>query len=130
MATIPKCLHFLIITLSFLGFSDLSVQSPASNTEEDFNKWVKWNLQSYREKSSSVWQTQKSGGVRWPSLIDNKLQKAEANRVRITVRQDGNGDFRTIKEALNSIPGYNTRRVVVAIGPGIYRYKLKTQVLV
>lgn len=42
----------------------------------------------------------------------------------ITVSKDGRGNFRTIKEAIRSIPRGNTRRVVVKIGPGVYREKI------
>lgn len=53
--------------------------------------------------------------------LDGKLSNAEMNIVRISVSQDGTGDYLTIKEALNSIPLFNTRRVILAINPGLYR---------
>ncbi|KAL1067638.1 hypothetical protein V6Z11_D12G142800 [Gossypium hirsutum] len=42
----------------------------------------------------------------------------------INVSRDGSGDFKTINEALNSIPLRNTRRVILVIKPGIYREKI------
>jgi len=42
----------------------------------------------------------------------------------IRVRGDGTGDFRTVTEAVNSIPSGNNRRVVVWIGMGEYREKV------
>lgn len=42
----------------------------------------------------------------------------------VRVRRDGTGDFRTVTEAVNSIPSGNKRRVVVWIGIGEYREKI------
>ncbi|QCD80193.1 putative pectinesterase 63 [Vigna unguiculata] len=42
----------------------------------------------------------------------------------VRVRRDGAGDFRTVTEAVNSIPSGNKRRVVVWIGIGEYREKV------
>ncbi|XP_027333082.1 putative pectinesterase 63 isoform X2 [Abrus precatorius] len=42
----------------------------------------------------------------------------------VRVRKDGAGDFRTVTEAVNSIPSGNKRRVVVWIGMGEYREKI------
>jgi len=54
-------------------------------------------------------------------VADLKLRQAESNKVIITVSQDGSADFKTISEALNSIPPRNTMRVIVSISPGVYR---------
>ncbi|KAL2978003.1 hypothetical protein AAZX31_13G096300 [Glycine max] len=42
----------------------------------------------------------------------------------VRVRRDGAGDFRTVTDAVNSIPSGNKRRVVVWIGRGVYREKI------
>ncbi|KAI5569673.1 hypothetical protein BDE02_12G092600 [Populus trichocarpa] len=52
---------------------------------------------------------------------------AEAKPRTIKVRQDGSGEFKTLKDAINSIPTGNTERVIVDIGPGEYIEKLKIE---
>ncbi|KAK1318283.1 putative pectinesterase 53 [Acorus calamus] len=56
--------------------------------------------------------------------LDAKLKKAEQMKMRVTVSLDGDGDYATIREALDSIPNSNTRRVVLLIKPGVYREKI------
>lgn len=46
------------------------------------------------------------------------------NKISISVSQDGNGDFSTIKDALSSISPRNKRRVILIIKPGLYREKI------
>jgi hypothetical protein len=59
------------------------------------------------------------------NLLDEHLKAAEVGAVRVVrVRKDGTGDFKTITDAVNSIPSGNMRRVVVWIGMGEYREKI------
>jgi pectinesterase len=60
------------------------------------------------------------------NLLDDHLKAAEVDgAVRVVrVRKDGTGDFKTITDAVNSIPSGNMRRVVVWIGMGEYREKI------
>ncbi|KAF7121030.1 hypothetical protein RHSIM_Rhsim13G0002200 [Rhododendron simsii] len=58
-------------------------------------------------------------------VFDLKLRNAEMNKVRINVSQvDGTGDFKSIKEALDSILLHSTKRVILTIKPGVYREKI------
>ncbi len=43
----------------------------------------------------------------------------------ITVTADGSGDFRTVGEALGSIPKSNLQRIVILIENGVYREKVR-----
>src|SRR5437870_3085072 len=43
---------------------------------------------------------------------------------KITVAQDGSGDFKTVQAALNSVPYANKKPVTIYIKPGIYKEKL------
>jgi pectinesterase len=52
---------------------------------------------------------------------------AEAKPRTIKVRKDGSGEFKTLKDAINSIPTGNKERVIVHIGPGEYIEKLKIE---
>ncbi|XP_068661101.1 probable pectinesterase 53 [Aristolochia californica] len=58
------------------------------------------------------------------STRDPKQMKSEESKVRITVSQDGSGNFTSVRAALDSIPKNNSRRVVVEIKPGFYREKI------
>lgn len=90
--------------------------------QADFDKWISWNVKNHQKKT--ILGTKLNVTANGQAL-DLMLRQAESNRVRITVSQDGAGDFKTITEALNSIPPRNTRRVIVLIAPGVYRYITK-----
>ncbi|XP_020588531.1 putative pectinesterase 63 [Phalaenopsis equestris] len=59
--------------------------------------------------------------------LDAKLHLAEKHPRFIAVRKDGKGDFKTISDAIDSIPQKNRQRVVIRIGPGVYREKVKIE---
>lgn len=85
-------------------------------------KWISWNVQNY--KRTAALQPNSDSGVlgSGPRAIDMKLAKAEAAPVRYIVSQNGSGDYKSIREAIDSIPLHNTRRVILEIRTGIYRY--------
>lgn len=66
----------------------------------------------------------KPGNTRKTSL-DPELAAAEGGARVIKVGLDGSGEFKTITDALNSIPAGNTKRVILWIGPGEYKEKIK-----
>ncbi|XP_052188045.1 probable pectinesterase 53 isoform X2 [Diospyros lotus] len=116
----------LQVVFFLLVLSQLSLQSCSLHPErnsDDYNKWISWHVNNFRKKASvkaeSIARTR--GGDR---AFDMKLSNAEANKVGINVAQDGTGDFKTIGEALASIPRYNTKRVVLFIKPGVYKEKI------
>jgi pectinesterase len=49
---------------------------------------------------------------------------AAGERARIVVATDGSGTFRTIQEALNSIPKDNAHNIIILIKKGTYREKI------
>ncbi|KAK4353873.1 hypothetical protein RND71_026067 [Anisodus tanguticus] len=59
--------------------------------------------------------------------LDPALVAAEANKTIIKVRSDGSGDFKTLTDAINSIPEGNKRRVIISIGGGNYTEKVKIE---
>lgn len=115
-----------ILLLLLLFVCNLFLQSYSLNIEEereDYKNWLSWNLQNYKKKAGLVnrstaklGRSYKGGGV-----LDDKLKKAEMNKVRIIVSQDGTGDFKTVGEAISSIPKPNSKRVILVINPGVYR---------
>lgn len=66
-----------------------------------------------------------NGGVfAGENCIDPELAVAEAGANVIEVRKDGRGKFRTVGEALKSIPEWSTTRWIVRIGGGEYWEKI------
>ncbi|XP_022759660.1 probable pectinesterase 53 [Durio zibethinus] len=119
-------IQLILFLLFFCNYSIKTSTSSNPGSETEYEKWLSWNVRNYRSKQA-LWQADQSlinspgagGGV-----LDDKLRIAEMSRVRINVSQDGSGDFRTIREALNSIPLRNTRRIILVIKSGIYREKI------
>ncbi|XP_028804284.1 pectinesterase PPME1-like [Neltuma alba] len=56
--------------------------------------------------------------------LDAELVAAEANPKTVTVSQDGKGDFKTITDAINSVPTNNAQRVIIKIAGGVYNEKV------
>lgn len=114
----------LSLLLLSLFFNVTLASSSRSSDRDDHKKWVSWNVDNYRQKAAilkgaeSIVET--SAGGR--NVLDVRLRLAEMNKVIISVCQNGTGDFKTIREALNTIPLNNTRRVILMIKPGVYRY--------
>ncbi|CAH9130494.1 unnamed protein product [Cuscuta epithymum] len=59
--------------------------------------------------------------------LDPDLAKAEANASHIKVSSDGKGDFKTISDAINSIPSGNTQRVVISLAGGTYKERVRIE---
>ena len=59
------------------------------------------------------------------ATLDPTLATAEAGAKVIKVNADGNGEFKTVTDAINSIPKGNTNRIIVSIGPGNYTEKIR-----
>ncbi|KAK8497586.1 hypothetical protein V6N13_002988 [Hibiscus sabdariffa] len=115
----------LVLLLLVFSTCSLRTGSTSSNpgSETEFDKWLSWNVRNHRSKRLADRSVVMAGGG-GGSALDDKLVAAESNKVTINVSPDGSGDFRTIKEAVDSIPLRNTRRVILAIKPGLYREKI------
>ena len=113
----PKARFLVILFL----LSSLYITS-SSDRQADYDNWISWNVKNYQRKTTLETKLNVIAPGATGQAPDLRLRNAESNKVRITVSQDGAGDFKTITEALNSIPPRNTRRIVVSIAPGVYRY--------
>ncbi|KAA8539736.1 hypothetical protein F0562_026428 [Nyssa sinensis] len=108
MATIAVKVVIVTILLTIpVIFSDDMAPIPADNLE--VTNWFKTNVKPYEARKDT---------------LDPALAAAEAKPKVIKVRQDGTGNFKTVTDAVNSIPLGNTRRVIVWIGPGNYTEKI------
>ncbi|KAI4301542.1 hypothetical protein L6164_034810 [Bauhinia variegata] len=124
---VPKT-HFQVILLLLFSFHITHISSKCSSRSSvidmDYDNWISWNVKNYEKKT--ILETKRNvaalGGE--GKTADLRLQKAENNKMTVTVKQDGSGDFKTVREAINSISPHNSRRVRVFIGPGVYREKV------
>ncbi|KAJ0090239.1 hypothetical protein Patl1_13664 [Pistacia atlantica] len=87
---------------------------PADSSKLD--AWIGQNVKQFVETKSL---DDKEG-----SVLDDVLATAEAGLKVITVVKDGSGDFKTVTDAVKSIPPGNTKRTVIKIGGGEYREKI------
>lgn len=61
-------------------------------------------------------------------MISAGLSELRANnRPLLVVAQDGSGDYRTITEAINSLPMFNYERTVIYIKNGVYNEKFRIE---
>ncbi|KMT10039.1 hypothetical protein BVRB_5g122510 [Beta vulgaris subsp. vulgaris] len=120
--------HILLpfIPLFFISLHHISLWSLATDPQQEYESWLNWNVQNHRQRRPhTLPQPNTAATPAGPSKdLDVKLKNAETNKVRLTVNQNGTGDYRTITEAIDNIPLRNTRRVILDISPGIYREKI------
>lgn len=83
---------------------------PVPEKKADLNKWFDENIKTLPERKAT---------------LDPALVAAEEAVKIIKVRKDGSGEFKTIKEAIATIPKTNTKRIVIDIGPGEYKEKVE-----
>ncbi|KAH8492703.1 hypothetical protein H0E87_022072 [Populus deltoides] len=96
-----QCAITAILLVSTTVSSD--DKSPIPADPSSLNTWFQDNVKPLADRKGT---------------IDPALEAAEAKPRTIKVRQDGSGEFKTLKDAINSIPTGNTERVIVDIGPG------------
>ncbi|KAH9652874.1 putative pectinesterase 63 [Citrus sinensis] len=83
--------------------------------------WIGENMREFTERKAQLAQGKND------TVVDHVLAAAEDGFRVITVRKDGRGDFKTVTDAVKSIPSGNTRRVVVKIGGGEYWEKITVE---
>ncbi|CAM8905918.1 unnamed protein product [Rhodiola kirilowii] len=106
MAILTAALIFLSLVNSVFCNDNTPIPADATKVET----WFKQNVGSLGSRKAT---------------LDPKLVAAESNPKRITVKAGGGGDFKTITDAIKSIPQGNARRVIIQIGPGVYKEKIK-----
>ncbi|ONI24899.1 hypothetical protein PRUPE_2G268200 [Prunus persica] len=110
-----KMMHaagFIIITILLAGSTPAvandSTPIPADGSQ--VGSWFDNNVKPLTERKGT---------------LDAAIVTAEDGPKLIKVMKDGSGNFKTLTEAINSIPERNTKRVVVYIGGGVYNEKIK-----
>ncbi|CAL2272294.1 unnamed protein product [Prunus armeniaca] len=103
---------FIIITIllaaSTTAMADDSTPIPADGSQ--VGSWFDNNVKPLAERKG---------------VLDAALVTAEDGPKLIKVMKDGSGNFKTLTDAINSIPERNTKRVIVYIGGGVYNEKIK-----
>ncbi|XP_058722174.1 pectinesterase PPME1-like [Vicia villosa] len=79
---------------------------PADRSQVD--SWFNKNVGPLKQRKSTL----------------ERLVDAEPGAKVIKVMKDGSGQFKTITDAINSIPTGNNKRVILKIGPGNYKEKI------
>ncbi|CAA7022529.1 unnamed protein product [Microthlaspi erraticum] len=80
--------------------------APIPQNSRRIEQWFNTNVPSLASKKDT---------------LDPDLLTAEASP---RVRQDGRGHFKTLTEAIASVPAENTKRVIINLGPGVYKEKV------
>ncbi|KAK1268852.1 Pectinesterase PPME1 [Acorus gramineus] len=87
-----------------------------ASVSADLNGWISANVHTFEDVfAHSIF----GHGV--GALIEPLLMLAENGKQVLTVRQDGTGQFRTITDAIASVPQTNGRRIVIKVGAGVYK---------
>ncbi|KAE9615434.1 hypothetical protein Lal_00048318 [Lupinus albus] len=85
---------------------------PIPAVKSQLNSWYHQNVKPLSQRKTT---------------LDPALVAAESAATVIKVMQDGSGNFKTINEAIKSIPKGNTKRVMVYIGSGTYNEKIRIE---
>ncbi|XP_062076102.1 pectinesterase PPME1-like [Humulus lupulus] len=101
-------LFFIISTSAVLVKADDAAPIPA--TKGALEGWFSANVKPVAESKG----------------LDPALVAAETGPAKvIKVMKDGSGDFKTVQEAIDSVPAGNSKRVIIIIGGGEYIQKVK-----
>ncbi|XP_065860316.1 putative pectinesterase 63 [Euphorbia lathyris] len=106
ISSIQYAILFILVIAITVNSDDAS---PIPTEKTKVSKWFLGNIKPYQERKNT---------------LDPLLYKAEASRRTIKVRKDGKGDFKTVMEAIESIPSGNKQRVIVNIGDGVFNEKI------
>ncbi|KNA19611.1 hypothetical protein SOVF_060080 [Spinacia oleracea] len=123
----PRKHHILpLLSLFFLSRISWSDATP----QKDYDKWLTWNVHNHHLRRLAAKPPPNaaaaglSGSTPTTKALDVRLEKAEVNKERFIINQNGTGDYKTISEAIDNIPIHNTKRFILQIMPGVYREKI------
>lgn len=106
----------LAILLAIFLSSHLVVSDDATPIPADASAVAGWFSANVKPLSAAK-------GTLDPALVTAE----EGTPQTIKVNKNGGGDFKTITDAINSIPAGNTKRVIISIGAGEYNEKVKIE---
>ncbi|KAL1196820.1 putative pectinesterase 49 [Cardamine amara subsp. amara] len=101
----------LVVFTSSVVLADDIIPIPAEKSQVE--PWFKANVKPLSARRGT---------------LDPALEAAEASPRIITVNKKGGGDYKTINEAIKSIPTANKKRVIIKLAPGEYIEKVTIDV--
>lgn len=105
--------HAALTTIFLIATSVISDDTaPIPANKAQLSNWFNNNVKPYTHRKGS---------------LEPALAKAEESPLVIKVSKAGGEKFTTITDAIKSIPAGNTRRVIVFIGAGEYKEKVKIE---
>ncbi|CAN6352033.1 unnamed protein product [Urochloa humidicola] len=105
------------------GGNDNKVPPAGSGGAGSFGEFIAENVESYNV-NRQIYAAKVKNDTGGKPAVDAELSAAEAGAVRYVVSPDGKGKFRTITDAIKSVPEKNKKRVILDIRPGTYKEKV------
>ncbi|KAA3460510.1 pectinesterase PPME1-like [Gossypium australe] len=102
--------YALAMCVSILLFAPIVVSQPIPADKSQVEAWFNGIIKPVKERGKT---------------LDPELVEAETEPRIIKVMQGGGGEFDTITKAIESVPSGNAKRVIISIGPGSYKEKIK-----
>ncbi|XP_017635543.2 pectinesterase 1-like [Gossypium arboreum] len=104
--------YALVICVSIILISPIVVSQPIPTDKSQVDAWFNGIIKPVKEMSKT---------------LDPELVQMETEPRIIKVMQGGGGEFDTITKAIESVPSGNAKRVIISIGPGSYKEKIRIE---
>ncbi|MFQ6666032.1 hypothetical protein Gotur_032551 [Gossypium turneri] len=104
--------YALEMCVSILLFAPIVVSQLIPTDKSQVEAWFNGIIKTVKERGKT---------------LDPELVKAETEPRIIKVMQGGDGEFDTITKAIESVPLGNAKRVIISIGPGSYKEKIRIE---
>ncbi|KAK8266139.1 hypothetical protein V6Z11_D12G223100 [Gossypium hirsutum] len=104
--------YALAMCVSILLFAPIVVSQPIPADKSQVEAWFNGIIKPVKERGTT---------------LDPELVQAETEPRIIKVMQGGGGEFDTITKAIESVPSGNAKRVIISIGPGSYKEKIRIE---
>ncbi|KHF97904.1 Pectinesterase PPME1 [Gossypium arboreum] len=104
--------YALVICVSTLLFAPIVVSQPIPADKSQVEAWFNGIIKPVKEKCKT---------------LDPELVEAETKPRIIKVMQGGRGEFDTITKAIESVVTGNAKCVIISIGPGSYKKKIRIE---
>ncbi|KAG4116938.1 hypothetical protein ERO13_D12G198200v2 [Gossypium hirsutum] len=104
--------YALAMCVSILLFAPIVVSQPIPADKSQVEAWFNGIIKLVKERGTT---------------LDPELVQAETEPRIIKVMQSGGGEFDTITKAIESVPSGNAKRVIISIGPGSYKEKIRIE---
>jgi pectinesterase len=101
-----------ILLVASTVISDDTTPAPADKSQ--LNNWFNGIVKPYTQRTATL----------DPALV---AAEKSARVIRVSKTGGGGENFKTVSDAIGSIPPGNTKRVIVYIGPGVYHEKIKIE---